>query len=542
MGSPSYFRQPQIVRIPSLLNQVRSGEILVARFQRQFVWTDEQRIDLLDSIYKGMPIGSLLTWRTKDHNLSTYDTIGPFQVKDDRDTTIRQYLLDGYQRITTLYSTLGAGKGMSASRGKFDSDDIRWPIYFDLKSQTFELKPIRKEIPPFWLNLSIIFDTGKFLDFQRGLRRDTNNPELSDRAEEVVELFKDYQIPMVPMATEDLEQVTTSFKRINTKGTTMSEVHMVNALSYDPEKGFDLNDRLEEMKQEMGNFGWENFEERIILQVLKAILGLDIYRSEPSDISIKISNNPSVLDEVIHAIEDAAIFMSDQLDVYGPQTIPYTTQPVLIADALHNNGGRISEDAAGEVNRWFWATTYSEHFAGANSSKIRRAQNHLRAVVQGETHEPIPDLSKEVIPIERFDYRWARGRAVALELASLNPQDPSGTAVNGYEQIANHGNDATPMLFSSKEVGKENNKGPENRFIVKPSNEKEFKNKIKKEGNKISKEWMASHAIPYDAINKLHDDNLGEREGKIAFLKRRRKSILKIEKERVTEVGLKYIH
>jgi hypothetical protein len=518
---------------------VRSGEILVARFQRRFVWRDEQRIDLLDSIYKGMPIGSLLTWRTKEHELSTCDSIGPFEVKTNREPAINQYLLDGYQRLTTLYSTLGAGHGAQISK-KEQEGDIRWPIYFDLRSETFELKPRNKEAPYCWLDLSIIFETSEFLDFQRDLRRNTDNEELSHKAEEVVELFKDYQIPMVPMATEDLEQVTTSFKRINTKGTTMSEVHMVNALSYEPERNFDLNDRLTEIKQEMGNFGWENFEDRLILQVLKAMLGLDIYRSEASEISQEISDNPSVLNDVTEAIEDAARFMSEKLNVYGPQIIPYSPQPVLIADALHHNDGRISGNAVNEVKRWFWATTYSEHFAGANSSKIRRAQDHLRSVVQGETDDSIPDLSKEVIPIERFDYRWARGRAIALELASLNPQDPSGEPVDGYEQIAEHGNDATPMLFSSKEIGKENNKGPENRFIVRPKNEKEFKERIKKD-DKISEDWMDSHALPYDSLSILKDSNMSEKESKISFLECRREKIIKMEKSHVNSIGSKYI-
>lgn len=287
MGSPSYFRQPQIVRIPSLLKQVRSGEIRVARFQRPFVWRDEQRIDLLDSVYKGMPTGSLLTWRTEEHKLNCYDKIGPFKVSTGTEPSVNQYLLDGYQRLTTLYATLGAGVGKQVDELELPTGEIRWPIYFDLKEETLMLSSQRSKPPIHWLDLSIVLSTRDFLEYQRMLSDGTDDERLLDRAEEVVELFKDYQIPMVPMVTEDLEQVTTSFQRINTKGTTMSEVHMVNALSYDSESEFELNDQLEELQQEMGSFGWEDFEDRLILHVLKAILGLDIYRSEASEISKK---------------------------------------------------------------------------------------------------------------------------------------------------------------------------------------------------------------------------------------------------------------
>lgn len=541
MGSPSYFRQPQIVRIPTLLKQVRSGEIRVARFQRPFVWRDEQRLDLLDSVYKGMPIGSLLTWRTEKHKLNCYDKIGPFKVSTGTEPSVNQYLLDGYQRLTTLYATLGAGVGKQVDQLDSVDRDIRWPIYYDLKEETLKLGPQRAEPPIHWLDLSIILNTRDFLDYQRKLSETTQEEGLLDRAEEIVELFKDYQIPMVPMVTEDLEQVTTSFQRINTKGTTMSEVHMVNALSYDSDSEFELNDRLEELQQEMGSFGWEEFEDRLILHVLKAILGLDIYRSEASEISKEISSDPDVLEQVFEAIERTAHFMADQLKIYGPQTIPYSPQPVLIADALYNHDGKINDEVKEEVEKWFWTTTYSEHFAAANSSKIRRAQDHLRSVVEGETTDLPSDISQQVIPVERFDYRWARGRAIVLELAELGPRDSSGERIDGYRKLAEHGNNATLMLFSSRDIGKDNNKGPENRFIVDPADTRTFKEVVLNADRPPSHDWLQSHAIPKSAMEHLRDDALSSRERRLKFLESRRERILELEKQRVESIGLDYI-
>lgn len=86
--------------------------------------------------------------------------------------------------------------------------------------------------------------------------------------------------------------------------------------------------------------------------------------------------------------------MAEHLNVYGPQTIPYSPQPVLIADAIYSNSENLNHRVKSEVKRWFWATTYSEHFASANSSKIRRAQNHLRSVFKGKTESLLPDISK----------------------------------------------------------------------------------------------------------------------------------------------------
>ena len=542
MGSPSYFRQPQIFRIPTLLKQVRSGEIRVPRFQGTFAWTDSDRLDLFDSIYRGMPIGSLLTWRTKDYELKCYDKIGPFAVTTETEPAVNQYLLDGYHRLTTLYGALGAGVGQGLSEIRADDSDIRWPIYFDLRDETFELPPRGKKPPTHWLDLSIILSTPKLFEYQRWLATEQDAQHLLAQAEELVEIIKDYQVPLVPMVTKDFEKVTETFLRVNTKGTTMSEVQMVNALSYNPALNFQFNERIEELQQELGVFGWEDFEPRLILNVLKAVLGLDLYRSEATDISEMILRNPEILDTVSTLIEQTALLMADELEIQDPQLVPFTSQIILIADALHSNDGRISDAAKGHLKKWFWATTYSEHFAAANSSKIRRAQNHLRAIVCGDTTELPADLSQQVLPIERFDYRWARGRAIVLELAALNPRASTGEPVDGYRQLADHGNNAALMLFSSRDIGKEYNKGPENRFIIDPKDAKNFKRRLLDDpGHPPDDEWLRSHAIPPDAMEALANTSKSEAERALAFLHSRREHILDLEQKRVTWAGLDYI-
>ena len=93
-------------------------------------------------------------------------------------------------------------------------------------------------------------------------------------AEALANIFKDYSIPVVPIISEDLEVVTESFQRINSAGQTMDLVNMVNALLWSPD--FDVNDRIEEIKSELAEVGWGDFEEKMILNVCKAALDLDL--------------------------------------------------------------------------------------------------------------------------------------------------------------------------------------------------------------------------------------------------------------------------
>src|SRR5687767_7083206 len=93
--------------ISSLTEAVRRGEIKVPQFQRPFVWKAPQAFSLLDSISNNYPIGSLLLWKTSS-KLATDRNIGDFQLPVTDDLTPTDYVLDGQQRLTVIYSCLGA--------------------------------------------------------------------------------------------------------------------------------------------------------------------------------------------------------------------------------------------------------------------------------------------------------------------------------------------------------------------------------------------------------------------------------------------------
>ena len=95
--------------ISSLIEDIRRGEIKIPQFQRPFVWNEEQAINLIDSIASHYPIGSLLLWKTPS-KLATERNIGDFLLPETDDLTPTDYVLDGQQRLTVIYSCLGAAQ------------------------------------------------------------------------------------------------------------------------------------------------------------------------------------------------------------------------------------------------------------------------------------------------------------------------------------------------------------------------------------------------------------------------------------------------
>ena len=68
--SQSFFPPtPDVQHLPTLFRRIQNGEIRIPAFQRGFVWKEAQVVELLESVYRGFPIGSLLFWNVKERLL-----------------------------------------------------------------------------------------------------------------------------------------------------------------------------------------------------------------------------------------------------------------------------------------------------------------------------------------------------------------------------------------------------------------------------------------------------------------------------------------
>jgi hypothetical protein len=546
MSGPAYLKQPNITRLPNLLREIQEGEIRIPRFQRPFIWTTEQRLLLLRSIYEGMPIGSILLWRTKNHDLKSYDHLGPLHLswslvekgKDD----VSQYVLDGHQRLTTLYVALGGGLqpvSDPALAGEAEEElfEVGWPIFFDLEDRRFKVQSYRGEPHVSWLPLSILLDPFQLYEFQKTLVQAGVDRALVNRAEALASTFKDYSIPVVPIVTEDLELATQSFQRVNSGGTTMNEVHMVSALTWSPQ--FDLNERMQEIRGELGEVGWQDLEEKMILHTCKAALDLDIYYSDVLEIRDAIKERPQVLREATDAIKAAAGFLKDQCKVHSPAVLPYSFQIVLLADAIQRGTDGLQRDlepgAPEALARWFWLTTYTEYFAGISAVRLAKALEHIREVACMEVDPEPPGMSREVRPFRRFDFRSARSRAIALRMAGRQPWNggPNGSP---YQLLADHGPDALPMLFPSREISARSAEGPENRFLAHPMDAARVRRALREPPGLFppDREFLKSHAVDARAAEALWEGDLTE------FLRLRRRNLIDLERDHVENLGLAY--
>ena len=152
-----------------LLSEVRKGEIKIPQFQRKFVWKDTQALELLDSIKNRYPIGSVLLWKTKD-KLHAERNIGNFKLPKTDELSPTNYVLDGQQRITVIYSCLGASESEDGFAAGYD---LEKQVFVELKGgnhSRLEVFPLRK-----------MYKTTSLLDYRTGLLTSPNAAELQQR-------------------------------------------------------------------------------------------------------------------------------------------------------------------------------------------------------------------------------------------------------------------------------------------------------------------------------------------------------------------------
>ena len=456
------FDQPTIVRLQVVIETIRSGNLLLPDFQRPFVWKDDQRLRLFDSIVKGLPIGSLMIWRTAQ-KVAIKSEIDGIALPPPAKEAMRSYLLDGQQRMFTLYAALGG-----ALAAESEGTRRRWPIYLDLEldqkagdkkegESRFRLARRDGKVPLTWFPLSSALLNKRVVNFQQALwaSKTEEHDRLADRAEEVANIIRDYPIALVPLVVEDLGLVTQSFQRVNSAGSPMSEVHMLRALTYDGI--FDLDERF---KQIVAGSAWLDIEHQILVNVIKAIAGISIYGTEMAAVTdvLKSHVGPQMLEQTERGILGAIAFLNDTLHIRGQEALPYAHQAVALAAAAADGADLHASSAA--LTHWFWATTFTEHFTGMTAGQLRTEFEHVRSICAGD--EPLPLYPQTCALSTRFQATSVRSLALMHLLADQDLIDVRGQRVDGPELLARGSAVFVQLLPGASSTD------PANRLLVAP--------------------------------------------------------------------------
>jgi hypothetical protein len=440
MSAANYLSDPHVQYLWQILDDLGNGLIQVPRFQRPLVWDLDRRLELLRSIRDGIPLGAIMLWRTTHTAVSCYDSFGPYKIPPPPQGSSRQYLLDGVQRLSTLYAALYR-PATDAS-----TDEPIYTFYYDLDKEDFVGIEVSEDVEDWGgscvFPLTILFDESAFPLFQRQLEGDCAAEWIS-RSTKLSRAFQKYKVPIVPISTDDIDLAAKTFDRVNKQGVEVSEMDMIHALTYSDD--FALREHIDDIRQEaLGRVGWEDVKPAWILDACKAALGLDIYETEARELSQKLKKDPETLAVVSQSMKRAARFLKDRCDVPSPGLVPYAFQAIFITEAF-----RVQPEPCPEVlktlHAWFWLTTLGEAFAGISGYRTSLVAEDIRQMAQdGKPRWSFPrPFQYRTLPA-RSTFRSVRVKALVLRLAALKN--------NGADILSRHHNKALGHLVRRSEV------------------------------------------------------------------------------------------
>lgn len=200
------------VSISTLLGYVKDGTIAIPEIQRPFVWDSTKVRNLIDSLYKGYPVGYIITWKNPEVRL-----------KDGSKSEGKQILIDGQQRITALTAALLGQQVLNNNYKK-----VRIKIAFNIKTEEFQTLNPAIEAQESWIpDISAFMEDGSINTWEfitnYSKKFDIEPNIVNERINKLIQI-KNISIGRIELgASLDIDTVTEIFIRINSAGVVLSQ-------------------------------------------------------------------------------------------------------------------------------------------------------------------------------------------------------------------------------------------------------------------------------------------------------------------------------
>lgn len=405
--------------IRKIIDKITSGEIRIPSFQRGFVWEEDDVAFFMDSLFKGYPIGAILLWRTKERLLNERN-LGHFSLPDPTKDYPVDYVLDGQQRLTSIFSVF--------QTELIPKDDPNWKdIYYLIgnskNSQELQFIPLTMEEVDYKKHFPIktLFDSVKY-------RRATEILEDEEKAEidKLQETFKEITIPVQLMETDDKSSVAIVFERINRAGVPLESFQLLTAWSWSTD--FDLQEKLDELSSELSGCGFNGLAEDQDL-LMKCFTGYILGSTSPSAMmelsGEEIRDN---YDKIKNGLKSAIDFLQKELHLYSLSYVPYPAMIVSLVKFFGTDkaGGQLYNDKQRkQLIKWFWKSCFSRRYSsGVNNAHQAdlNAMQKLRENADTDISTFKCDISESFFTDNQFNINSVNTKTFIALLASKAPR------------------------------------------------------------------------------------------------------------------------
>ena len=419
----------------ALFVEIDTGQIKLPMFQREFVWEKEQSAKLIDSILRGFPIGTFIFWKTREE-LRSYKEVGNHHLPDTPKGDYVQYILDGQQRITSLYAIR---KGIRISKDGKDLDYKDIFINLDADADNDEqIVVTERDLEKRYVSVHRVL-TMQITD----LLDEFPSREVVRQIEGYKNKLTNYDFSTITIKDYPMDVACEVFSRINTAGKALTVFEIMVAKTYDETRGFDLADRFVELRDGsdddrvcLRGARFETIAESIIMQCVAAIT----LRNVRSRDILKIRRETFIANwEPMKASLFMAIdFIRSELRVPVSQLVPYPATLVPLAYFFHTTGNKKPmNEQVRLLEQFFYWVGVTERYGSGSESKIAEDLNKMDIIAKGIAPSyPTTTLTVDAKAIEETWFSAGNAYCKAI-LCLLAYQQPKSFDTNGVVILDN---------------------------------------------------------------------------------------------------------
>lgn len=413
--------KPDSKHYSDLISDIQKGIIKIPKFQREFVWSIDKTAQLLDSILKGYPIGTFILWQTGER-MADVKNIGNLDIPDTPEGQKVQYVLDGQQRITSLYAAYCGAKIRREGEKKItDYNQIFVDLNRDLEDD--DMQVITSEQPEGdWVTLNDILN---FMDKMTEIQE--KFPQHLKKIHSYAQTFQTYDFSVVLLRKESIESAIEVFTRINTGGQTLTLFEIMSAKTYDDSQGFDMEDNWSDFSKKLADKKYDGISSTTILSLLSLVLSPTKECKRKTILSLDKQEIIDTWDAAISAIEESIDYFRTGYGIPVSQLLPYDVLLVPFGYFFYKNKDKPNGMQRRYLEEFFWKACLSYRYSSATESSLAQDIKRIDLILNNERPK-YDDIKLQLnSPDDLINTEFRAGnsycKAIMCLLAAQEPKD-----------------------------------------------------------------------------------------------------------------------
>lgn len=362
-----------------LADELNSGKYFLPSFQRQYVWDEDDIKDLIDSVIKNYPIGTIILWKPSTASISEID---PFSrpLVDVGKSGHREvfYVIDGQQRLTSLLLLLNnweierGGEKITCGEISYNPSNKR---FYKSRRRGVDLSKLIKAFYQYDVNA------------MSELQKTTSEENYDEMKDLIKEILIKYPVPICIMETDREDEKTfrdmaEAFIRVNKYGIRIGNIELMLSFLAGAVGG-DLKKRIRDLYENLyakfeidlqpvirfafSNFGLKQTQISKVEQFKRNIKRIAEYDS---------NTTTEIFDKCDKAMNLTIELLRKELGLSNSRLLPSQTPLIPIGKYLYIKGidslDKLEDGDVKNIVNWFVLTSFNGYYSSQTDTKLEK--------------------------------------------------------------------------------------------------------------------------------------------------------------------------